>query len=74
VLGGQWEENAGSFGLAIGAVPAKRVPEVLDLITQRYADERERSRGFRTGSSGWAKQAVREMLETVRPAGFRGRP
>ena len=33
VLGGRWRENAGSYGLAIGAVPSKRIPEVVDGIT-----------------------------------------
>ena len=27
VLGGQWHDNAGAYGLAIGAVPSKRIPE-----------------------------------------------
>ena len=30
MLGGQWRENAGTYGLAIGAVPSKRIPEVVD--------------------------------------------
>jgi sulfite reductase (ferredoxin) len=70
VLGGQWEENAGSFGLAIGAVPAKRVPEVLDAITQRFADERERSESFQSWITRLGKQEVRAMLEpyTALPA------
>ena len=32
VLGGQWTDNAGSYGLAIGAVPSKRIPEAVDRI------------------------------------------
>lgn len=63
VLGGQWEENAGSFGLAVGAVPAKRVPDVLDAITQRYAAERERGERFQDWIKRLGKQAVRTMLE-----------
>ncbi len=49
VLGGQWSENAGSYGLAIGAVPSKRIPEAIDRITQKYLAERgdgERFQGF----------------------------
>ena len=33
VLGGKWEDNAGAYGLAIGAVPSKRIPDVVDRIT-----------------------------------------
>ena len=40
VLGGKWTENAGSFGLAMGSVPAKRIPDVLERITERYVKER----------------------------------
>jgi len=35
VLGGQWQENAGSYGLAVGAVPAICVPDVLGALTKR---------------------------------------
>jgi sulfite reductase (ferredoxin) len=63
VLGGQWEENAGSFGMAIGAIPSKRVPEVLDVITQRYADEREQGETFQSWIKRLGKQGVRAMLD-----------
>jgi sulfite reductase (ferredoxin) len=35
VLGGEWTHNAGSYGLAVGAVPAKRIPEVVERLTGR---------------------------------------
>lgn len=63
VLGGQWEENAGSFGMAVGAIPARRVPDVLDLITNRYANERERSETFQQWIARLGKQEIRTMLE-----------
>ena len=47
VLGGQWQENAGSYGLAIGAVPAKRIPEVVQRLTGRYVSERQKGETFR---------------------------
>ena len=46
VLGGRWRENAGSYGLAIGAVPSKRIPEVVDAITARFVAEREPGESF----------------------------
>jgi sulfite reductase (ferredoxin) len=63
VLGGQWEENGGSFGMAIGAIPSKRVPDVLDMLTDRYAHERERGESFQSWITRLGKQAVRAMLE-----------
>ncbi len=63
VLGGQWQQNGGSYGLAVGAVPSKRVPDVLDTITSRYAVERERGENFQTWIGRLGKVAVKEMLK-----------
>jgi sulfite reductase (ferredoxin) len=41
VLGGQWANNGGAYGLAIGAVPSKRVPEAIRRITDRFVAERQ---------------------------------
>ncbi|MBK8905908.1 MAG: nitrite/sulfite reductase [Anaerolineaceae bacterium] len=62
VLGGKWQENAGSYGLAVGAVPSKKVPEVLDAITSRYVVERERSENFQEWIGRLGKKEVRDML------------
>src|SRR5262249_38481372 len=37
VVGGKWTDNAGAYGLAIGAIPSKRVPEFTKRITAMYA-------------------------------------
>ena len=29
VLGGQWKNNAGTFGMAMGAIPSKNIPKVV---------------------------------------------
>jgi sulfite reductase (ferredoxin) len=63
VLGGQWEENAGSYGLAVGAVPAKLIPDLLDAITSRYAAERERGESFQAWIKRLGKAEVRAILE-----------
>lgn len=63
VLGGKWKENAGSYGMAVGAVPAKRVPEVLELITKRFASERGEGENFQAWSARLGKKEVRAMLE-----------
>jgi sulfite reductase (ferredoxin) len=46
VLGGEWKHNAGAYGLAIGAVPSKRVPEVLDRVLDFYVRERAEGESF----------------------------
>ena len=63
VLGGQWDENAGSFGLAMTAVPAKSVPEVLDALTDRYVAERERGETFQSWVRRLGRKEVRAMFQ-----------
>jgi len=43
VLGGKWTENAGSFGMAMGAVPSKNIPKVVIKLTEYYVDNRKSS-------------------------------
>ncbi|MGB1253074.1 MAG: nitrite/sulfite reductase, partial [Candidatus Promineifilaceae bacterium] len=63
VLGGQWKENGGSYGLAVGAVPSKIVPDVLDAITNRYVAEREPQEAFQSWAARLGKVEVRKMLK-----------
>ncbi len=62
MLGGQWTENAASYGLAIGAVPSKRIPEVVDRITDRYVREREKGESLQGYYARVGKKHVKEML------------
>jgi len=64
VLGGKWQENGGAYGLAVGAVPSKKVPEVLDTITNRYVLERELDEKFQDWIGRLGKKEVRNMLTT----------
>lgn len=63
VLGGQWHENGGAYGLAVGAVPSKAVPEVLQAITSRYAAEREPQESFQAWVTRLGKKEVKSMLD-----------
>jgi sulfite reductase (ferredoxin) len=65
VLGGQWENNAGSYGLAIGAVPSKRIPETVDRITGRYLAERQDQESFQNYVKRIGKAACKGMLEDL---------
>jgi sulfite reductase (ferredoxin) len=62
VVGGQWTRNGGSYGLAIGAVPSKRIPEVVDRFTERYVRERTKEEGFQAFIGRIGKKQIREML------------
>jgi sulfite reductase (ferredoxin) len=65
VLGGQWEENAGSYGLAVIAVPSKRVPEALDRITEFYIRTRLKNERFSKFIQRVGKAEVRKVLEDL---------
>jgi len=63
VLGGKWQENAGSYGLAVGAVPSKAVPAVLEAITERYVAGRQRGEGFQEWIARLGKKEVKAILD-----------
>ena len=63
VLGGKWQQNAGSYGLAVGAIPSRVVPEVLELISGRYAAERRTDESFQDWVTRLGKVEIKAMLE-----------
>ena len=63
VLGGQWRENAGSYGLAVGAVPAKCVPAVLEALTKRYVAERAEGENFQSWVKALGRKEIKAMLQ-----------
>ncbi|MDP6581424.1 MAG: nitrite/sulfite reductase [Vicinamibacterales bacterium] len=65
VLGGKWADNGGAFGLAIGAVPSKNIPEVVRRITDRFVSNRREAESFYDFTSRVGKRALREMLEDL---------
>jgi sulfite reductase (ferredoxin) len=65
VLGGQWEQNAGSYGLPIVAIPSKRVPDALDRVTEFYMTEREKDERFVQFVKRVGKVEIRKVLEDL---------
>lgn len=65
VLGGQWTENAKSYGLAMGALPSKNIPRVVDRITDFYVAGRERAESFQDFIRRVGKKKVRDELEDL---------
>jgi sulfite reductase (ferredoxin) len=65
VVGGQWENNGGSYGLAIGAVPSKRVPEIVKRLTGRFAKERQGNESFAAFANRIGKKTIRAMVEEL---------
>lgn len=65
LLGGQWEANAGSYGLAIGAIPSKRIPEVVDRFTTRYIRERTPGETFQVFIKRIGKAECKKMVDDL---------
>ena len=65
VLGGQWENNAGSFGLPIVAIPSKRIPDALDLITDHYLRLRQKDERYTQFVSRIGKAEIRKVLDAL---------
>ncbi len=65
VLGGKWQENAGAYGLAIGAVPSKRIPETVERITSRYLAERKENESFHDYAKRVGKAALKAMIDDL---------
>lgn len=65
MLGGKWTQNAGSYGLAMGAVPSKRIPDVVERITGRYVSERTPGESFQDFIQRIGKVAVKQMLDDL---------
>ncbi|MBX3053501.1 MAG: nitrite/sulfite reductase [Caldilineaceae bacterium] len=63
VLGGRWRDNGGSYGLAVGAVPSKSVPQVVGAVTDRYVADRERGESFQDWIGRIGKKQARAILE-----------
>ena len=62
VLGGQWEHNAGSYGLPILAVPSKNIPEVVHRLTARYKKEYQNGEAFVDFVKRIGKAEAKKML------------
>ncbi len=65
MLGGKFRDNAGAYGLAIGAVPSKRIPEVVTRVTDRYVAERQKGESFQDFIGRIGKKETKAMLDDL---------
>ena len=64
VLGGQWTNNAGNFGLAIGAVPSKNIPQVVLKLTDYYVENRSsKEESFQEFFARKKKSVLKEQIQ-----------
>ena len=65
VLGGKWVDNGGAYGLAIGAVPSKRIPEAIQRISDRFVAERLANETFQQFIARVGKRVLKAMLDDL---------
>lgn len=65
VLGGEWANNAGTYGLPVVAVPSKNIPEVVTRLTERYVAERQDGESFNAFIKRIGKAEVKKLLEDL---------
>jgi len=65
LLGGRTRGNAGSYGLAIGSVPTRNVPAVVERITGRFVRERQGDETFQAFIARLGKAESRRMIEDL---------
>lgn len=65
VLGGKWVDNGGEYGLAIGAVPSKRVPEALQRISDQFVAERQAEETFQQFIARVGKRSLKTTLDDL---------
>ncbi len=65
VLGGEWENNAGSYGLPVLAIPSKNIPEVVTRLTDRYVAARNKGESFKEFVKRVGKVELKKLLEDL---------
>ncbi|MCB0173529.1 MAG: nitrite/sulfite reductase [Anaerolineae bacterium] len=63
ILGGEWDNNAAHYGQTFGAVPSKRVPEVVDHLLTLYMEERQNGEKFREYIARRGKKAIKAEID-----------
>jgi len=65
VIGGQWRGNGAAYGLAIGAVPSKRIPVVVDRFAELYRSGRMEGESFQAYVTRIGKAACKSAIEDL---------
>ena len=63
VLGGQWSENAASYGQAMGSVPSKRIPEFVGSLTEHFVKDRQPGESFQKYCGRLGKKSLKAMID-----------
>ncbi|HYJ08268.1 MAG TPA: nitrite/sulfite reductase, partial [Polyangiaceae bacterium] len=61
VVGGEWKNNARTYGLAIGAIPSKHVPRAVDRLTHAFSEQRAEGETFQA----WTRRVGRKEVKAL---------
>lgn len=62
VLGGDQAENARAYGLAVGKVPSKRAPELVERLLEVYRAQAEEKESFAVFVRRLGKERIKEIM------------
>jgi sulfite reductase (ferredoxin) len=65
VLGGEWANNAGSYGMPVMAIPSKHIPEVVTRLVDRYAAGRKNGEAFKDFIKRMGKAELKNVLDDL---------
>lgn len=65
VLGGQWTNNAGSYGLPMVAIPSKNIPDLVERISEQYVMSRTPGESFQQFIKRIGKAEVRKLVDDL---------
>jgi sulfite reductase (ferredoxin) len=65
ILGGKFHDNAGEYGVAIGAVPSKRIPQAVLAITEYFVRGRYKGESFQDFVGRIGKKEIKSLLEPM---------
>lgn len=66
VVGGEWTNNGGSYGLGLQAYPSKRIPEVVDALVELYRENRDDGEAFKDFAKRIGRREIMRPLERFR--------
>lgn len=65
VLGGEWTNNAASYGMPVMAIPSKHIPEVVNRLVDRYATGRKDGETFKDFIKRMGKAELKNLLDDL---------
>ena len=65
VLGGQFENNGGAFGIGVGGIASKAVPAVVERLTGMYLEGRDKEENFRAWVERVGKATIMQSLQDL---------